>query len=72
MNRFNDIQNRFCDISKSHFRKWNDIDVLYWKFGFNNAKDSSGVYYLNAYKDAYVRYNKDKIIAHANNAGIRP
>lgn len=30
------------------------------------------VYYLNAYKDAYVQYNRDKIIKHAYAAGIRP
>ncbi|STP17661.1 Uncharacterised protein [Escherichia coli] len=32
----------------------------------------SGVYYLNAYKDAYVQYNRDKIIKYAYAAGIRP
>lgn len=50
---------------------WDEIDVLFWKLGRNDARGRSGVFYLNAYKDAYVQYNRDKIINHANAAGIR-
>lgn len=38
------------------------MDVLLWKLGKNDSRRRSGVYYLNAYKDAYVQYNRDKII----------
>lgn len=48
------------------------MDVLLWKLGKNDSRRRSGVYYLNAYKDAYVQYNRDKIIKHAYAAGIRP
>lgn len=66
------VQNRFCTIPETKFRKWNEIDVLFWKLGRNNAQSHSGTFYLNAYKDAYVQYNRDKIIHYANAAGIRP
>ena len=36
------------------------------------AEDIDDTYYLNAYKDAYVQYNRDKIIKYAYAAGIRP
>ena len=48
------------------------MDVLLWMLGKNDSRRRSGVYYLNAYKDAYVQYNRDKIIKHAYAAGIRP
>lgn len=66
------IKNRFCSVSEAKFRKWDEIDVLFWKLGRNDAKGRSGVFYLNAYKDAYVQYNRAKIIHYANEAGIRP
>ncbi len=65
-------RNRFCDITKVKFRKWDEIDVLYWKFRRNNAQMKSGEYYSNAYKDAYIQYNKNKIIKHADAMGIPP
>lgn len=65
-------RNRFCDITKVKFRKWDEIDVLYWKFGRDNEKKQNGEYYLNAYKDAYVGFNKNKIISNANAIGIPP
>lgn len=66
------LRNRFCTIPQTKFRKWDEIDVLFWKLGRNDVRGRSGVFYLNAYKDAYVQYNRDKIINHANAAGIRP
>ncbi|ENU4631440.1 hypothetical protein ACMS8A_004697, partial [Escherichia coli O28ac,42:H7] len=57
---------------QTKFRKWDEMDVLLWKLGKNDSRRRSGVYYLNAYKDAYVQYNRDKIIKHAYAAGIRP
>lgn len=65
------LRNRFCTIPQTKFRKWDEIDVLFWKLGKNDARGFSGAFYLNAYKDAYVQYNRDKIIKHANAAGIR-
>lgn len=65
------LKKRFCTIPQTKFRKWDEIDVLFWKLGRNDARGRSGVFYLNAYKDAYVQYNRDKIINHANAAGIR-
>lgn len=32
------IRNDFCDIEKVRFRKWDEIDVLFWKFGRNNSQ----------------------------------
>ncbi|KFF70026.1 hypothetical protein [Pectobacterium brasiliense] len=66
------VRNKFCDISKIRFRKWDEIDVLFWKFGKSNPERKSGGYYLNAYKDAYIQYNKERIIKYANQAGILP
>lgn len=66
------IKNRYCTIPQAKFRKWDEMDVLLWKLGKNDSRRRSGVYYLNAYKDAYVQYNRDKIIKHAYAAGIRP
>jgi len=63
---------RFCTIPQAKFRKWDEMDVLLWMLGKNDSRRRSGVYYLNAYKDAYVQYNRDKIIKHAYAAGIRP
>ena len=45
---------------------------LLWKLGKNDSRHTFRVYYLNTYKDAYVQYNRDKIIKHAYAAGIRP
>ncbi|EPM2892795.1 hypothetical protein ACVCH5_001124 [Escherichia coli] len=66
------IKNSYCTIPQTKFRKWDEMDVLLWKLGKNDSRRRSGVYYLNAYKDAYVQYNRDKIIKHAYAAGIRP
>ncbi|MBN3080999.1 hypothetical protein [Pectobacterium jejuense] len=66
------VRNKFCDISKIRFRKWDEIDVIFWKFGKSNPERKSGGYYLNAYKDAYIQYNKERIIKYANQAGILP
>lgn len=66
------IKNRYCTIPQAKFRKWDEMDVLLWKLGKNDSRRRSGVYYLNAYKDAYVQYNRDKIIKYAYAAGIRP
>ncbi len=66
------IKNRYCTIPQAKFRKWDEMDVLLWMLGKNDSRRRSGVYYLNAYKDAYVQYNRDKIIKHAYAAGIRP
>lgn len=65
-------RNKFCDIRHAGFRKWDEIDAMYWKLTRNNPERKSGEYYLNAYKDAYVGYNKDKIIKYAYQAGILP
>lgn len=65
-------KNRFCDITKVKFRKWDEIDVLYWKLRCNDARSKNGEYYSNAYKDAYVQYNRTKIINHADAKGIPP
>lgn len=54
------IRNRFCSVSEAKFRKWDEIDVLFWKLGRNDVKGRSGGFYLNAYKDAYVQYNRIK------------
>ena len=51
------IKNRYCTIPQAKFRKWDEMDVLLWKLGKNDSRRRSGVYYLNAYKDAYVQYN---------------
>lgn len=66
------LKNRFCTISPAKFRKWDEIDAILWWAGKDDARGFSGDYYLNAYKDAYVQYNRDKIIQHANAVGIRP
>lgn len=68
----NVLINRFCEIPENKFRKWDEVDVMIWKLTRNKFQSQSGAYYLNAYKDTYVRYNKDKIINHANEAGIPP
>lgn len=69
-------RNRFCDITKVKFRKWDEVDLLYWylasKLKLSNRRKMSGEYYLNAYKDAYVGFNKNKIIYNANAIGIPP
>ncbi|MTD28696.1 hypothetical protein [Erwinia sorbitola] len=65
-------RNQFCDIRYVGFRKWDEIDALFWKLGKNNPDRKNGEYYLNAYKDAYVQYNQDKIIRCAYQAGIMP
>lgn len=65
-------RNKFCDIRQAGFRKWDEIDALFWRLNKSNPERKSGEYYLNAYKDAYVEYNKDKIIRYAHQAGILP
>lgn len=65
-------RNKFCDIRQAGFRKWEEIDALLWKLTRNNPERKSGEYFLNAYKDAYVEYNKDKIIKYSYQAGILP
>lgn len=65
-------KNRFCSIPPTKFRKWDEIDAILWRVGKNDAQGFSGDFYLNAYKDTYVQYNRDKIIHYANAAGIRP
>ena len=51
------IKNRYCTIPQAKFRKWDEMDVLLWKLGKNDSRRRSGVYQLNAYKDAYVQSN---------------
>lgn len=65
-------RNKFCDITRIKFRKWDEIDVMYWKLTKNNPERKSGKYYSNAYKDAYVQYNRRLIIESANAFGIPP
>ncbi|AHG20697.1 hypothetical protein Z042_14565 [Chania multitudinisentens RB-25] len=65
-------RNKFCDIRQAGFRKWEEVDALLWKLTRNNPERKSGEYYSNAYKDAYVGYNKEKIIKYAYQAGILP
>lgn len=65
-------RNKFCDITQIKFRKWDEIDAMYWKLTKNNPERKSGEYYSNAYKDAYVQYNRRLIIESANAFGIPP
>ena len=32
------LKNRFCTIPQTKFRKWDEIDVLFWKLGRNDAR----------------------------------
>ncbi|WP_025122964.1 MULTISPECIES: hypothetical protein [unclassified Serratia (in: enterobacteria)] len=65
-------RNQFCDITQVGFRKWDEIDALFWRLTKSNPERKSGEFYLNAYKDAYVQYNKDRIKNYAYQAGILP
>ncbi|BES83097.1 hypothetical protein PEC302107_01950 [Pectobacterium araliae] len=63
---------RICNISTVRFRKWDEVDVLFWKLSKNDPDRRSGEFYSNAYKDAYIQYNKELIIQTANFVGIPP
>lgn len=65
-------RNKFCDITQVGFRKWDEIDALFWRLTKSNPERKGGEFYLNAYKDAYVQYNKDRVIKYAYQAGILP
>ncbi len=56
------IKNSYCTIPQTKFRKWDEMDVLLWKLGKNDSRRRSGVYYLNAYKDAYVGNDSNLLI----------
>lgn len=62
--------NEFCDITRLKFKKWDEVDFLLWYLSTKVAKLQVGWDYLYAYKDAYVVFNKNKIINNANNIGI--
>lgn len=60
------MTNKFCDVkSTSNFPKWNGVDFALWQFFPDNDALVTGDSRLWAYKAAYLRYNKDKIIEYA-------
>lgn len=60
------MRNMFCNINaSSSFPKWNMVDVGLWELLPDNATLVTGEYRLWAYKAAYLKYNRNKIIINA-------
>ncbi|QQA77819.1 hypothetical protein [Pectobacterium parmentieri] len=65
------MKNMFCDInSTSTFPKWDFIDAGLWYLLPDDERYVTGDIRLWAYKAAYLQYNKNKIITHANREKI--
>lgn len=69
--RMTDSNNRFCRRDKElSFHKWDLLDVFRWKLMPDDSSYVSGHLYLQAYKAAFLQFNRDKIIRYAHQENI--